>query len=110
MFNSWTINIFGTIILTVLLGGGYIMWKRSVEQSATLQYAVEQQAQIIKEQKKLQEDLQALHQEELVIITQLKDKAAGLDRKFGSLEDWLNTQSKKDSSEILKRTFKELSQ
>ena len=84
MFNSWTINIFGTIILTVLLGGGYIMWKRSVEQSATLQYAVEQQAQIIKEQKKLQDDLQAIHQEELAIISDLKDKAAGLDKKFGS--------------------------
>ena len=112
MLNSWSINIIGTIILTVLLGGVYITWKHGVEQSAILKYTVEQQAQIIQEQKKLQEDLQALHKEELAIIADLKDRAAGLDRKFSGLEEWLNNLPKdqKGSSEILKRTIKELSQ
>ena len=111
MFNSWSINLIATIILTVMLGGGYWLWKNSVEDAAVAQLKIQQLEVELKAQEKLVEDLTAIKKEGNEIIADLKNKEINLNQKLSDLEVYLkNNKDTKESSEVLKRTLKDLSQ
>ena len=111
MFNSWTINLIAGIILTVMFGGGYWLWKNSVEDAAVAQLKIQQLETELKAQQQLVEDLTAINKESNEIIADLKDKEVTLNERLAGLSEYLKThKDDKESSEVLKRTFKELSQ
>ena len=63
------------------------------------------------EQEKLVEDLTAINKESNEIIADLKDKETTLNERLAGLSEYLkNHKDDKESSEVLKRTFKDLSQ
>lgn len=109
--NSWTINIVLGIILSIIAGGGYLVWKNSVEESVLAQVKIQQLETELKAQQQLVEDLTAINKEGNEIIADLKNKQIDLNQKLRDLESYLSThKDDKESSEVLKRTFKELSQ
>ena len=109
--NSWTINLIAGIILTVMLGGGYYVWKNSVEEAAVAQIKIQQLETELKAQQQLVEDLTAINKEGNELIADLKQKEIDLNQKLRDLDSYLSThKDDKESSEVLKRTFKELSQ
>jgi hypothetical protein len=111
MFNSWTINLIAGIILTVMLGGGYWLWKGSIEDAAIAQLKIEQLETELKAQQQLVEDLTAINKEGNELIADLKQKEINLNQKLSDLDVYLkNNKDTKESSEVLKRTFKDLSQ
>lgn len=110
MLNNISISSIAAIILSVMIGGGIYIWKKNVEDQAVIEYVKAQQEQIIKEQEKLINDMSALQKEQVEIVADLKDRALVLEKKFKSFEEWLSAQPTTKSSEVLRRTFKELSQ
>jgi uncharacterized coiled-coil protein SlyX len=109
--NSWTINLVLGIVIAVIAGGGIYMWKSSIEE-ATLA-----EARIVELQKELalQEtyinDLIELNKESNKLIAEMKDKNSYLNETLKGLDVYLDThKDDKESSEVLKRTIRELSQ
>ena len=109
--NSWTINLVLGIVIAVIAGGGIYMWKSSIEE-ATLA-----EARIVELQKELalQEtyinDLIELNKESNKLIAEMKDKNSYLNDTLKGLDVYLDThKDEKESSEVLKRTIRELSQ
>ena len=111
MLNNISISSIAAIILSIMVGGGIYIWKKNVEDQAVIEYVQKQQEQIIKEQQKTIDDLTANNKESVEIIADLKDKQVKLNEKLRDLEAYLDThKDDKESSEVLKRTFKELTQ
>lgn len=109
--NSWTINLILGIIITVFLGGGYMVWKHNVEQEIINEQRVQQLEQQIKDQEEYIKDIEALNKDSNEIIANMKNKENDLNNKLMDLESYLNNhKDDKESSEVLKRTIKELSQ
>ena len=109
--NSWTINLVLGIVMAVIAGGGIYIWKSSIEE-ATLA-----EARIVELQKELalQEtyinDLTELNKESNKLIAEMKDKNSYLNDTLKGLDVYLDThKDDKESSEVLKRTIRELSQ
>jgi hypothetical protein len=109
--NSWTINLVLGIVIAVIAGGGIYMWKSSIEE-ATLA-----EARIVELQKELalQEtyinDLTELNKESNKLIAEMKDKNSYLNDTLKGLDVYLDThKDEKESSVVLKRTIRELSQ
>lgn len=111
MLNNITISSIAAIILSIMVGGGIYIWKKNVEDQAVIEYVKAQQEQIIKEQQKTIDELEAEAKESTEIIADLKNKQMSLNEKLKNLEVYLdNHKDDKESSEVLKRTFRELSQ
>ena len=109
--NSWTINLVLGLVLSVMVGGGYYVWKNNVEEAAVAQIKIQQLETELKAQQQLVEDLSAINKESNEIIANLKQKEIDLNQKLRDLDSYLSThKDDKESSEVLKRTFKELSQ
>ena len=107
-------EIIGGVILIVLLVGGYYYWKHSVKTEALLEWNKAQQEQVQKEQQKLIQDLTEIDKTQKQILADLKARNFFLEKKFEDLETYLNRPDTvkaykgKGSSDVLKRTFKEL--
>lgn len=107
-------EIIGGITLIVLLVGGYYYWKHTVKTEALLEWNKAQQEQVAKEQQKLIHDLTEIDKTQKQILGDLKDRNFYLEKKFEDLETYLNrpdtvkTYKGKGSSDVLRRTFKEL--
>ena len=109
--NSWTINLALGIMLSIIVGGGYYIWKNSVEEAAVAELRIQELEKDLAAQEKLVEDLTAINKESNEIIADLKDKETTLNERLAGLSEYLRThKDDKESSEVLKRTFKELSQ
>jgi hypothetical protein len=109
--NSWTLNLVLGLVLSIIVGGGYYVWKNSVEEAAVAQIKIQQLETELKAQQQLVEDLTAINKESNEIIADLKDKEVTLNERLAGLSEYLKThKDDKESSEVLKRTFKELSQ
>ena len=109
--NSWTINLVLGIVMAIIAGGGIYIWKSSIEE-ATLA-----EARIVELQKELalQEtyinDLTELNKESNKLIAEMKNKNTYLNETLKGLDVYLDThKDEKESSEVLKRTIRELSQ
>ena len=112
LFNSSTVNLLLSAIISAMLGMGYVYWKNSVEQGATDRLRVLQLEEQVRVQNKLIEDMKVINKRGDELITDMKQKEADLNNKLKGLDVYLDNQPKdqKQSSEILKRTMKELSQ
>ena len=109
--NSWTINLILGIVMAVIAGGGIYIWKTSIEEATLAQARVESLEKELAAQEAIIEDLNELNKESTRMVAELKDKAAYLDQTLKSLDVYLDThKDEKESSEVLKRTIKELSQ
>ncbi len=109
--NSWTLNLVLGLVLSIIVGGGYYVWKNSVEEAAVAQIKIQQLETELKAQQQLVEDLTAINKESNEIIADLKDKEVTLNERLAGLSEYLKShKDDKESSEVLKRTFKELSQ
>jgi|688.fasta_scaffold15638_15 hypothetical protein len=110
--NSWTINLVLGLIFSVMVGGGIYIWKSSIETKALFEYKSQQIEKMLEQQEKAMKDTAAMLRESTEIVADLKNKTIEMNDKFKSLDVYLDTQPKdqKQSSEVLKRTFKELSQ
>ena len=109
--NSWTINLILGIVMAVIAGGGIYIWKNSIEDAALAQAKVEALQKELALQQELIDDLTKINREGNQLITDLKNKEIDLNSKLRDLETYLDThKDDKESSEVLKRTFKELSQ
>lgn len=109
--NSWTVNLILGIIIAIFLGGGYMAWKHNVEQEIINEQKVQQLEQQIKDQEEYIKDIEALNKDSNEIISTMKNKEINLNTKLRDLESYLdNHKDDKESSEVLKRTIKELSQ
>ena len=109
--NSWTINLALGIMLSIIVGGGYYVWKNNVQEAAVAELRIKELEKNLAEQEKLVEDLTAINKESNEIIADLKDKETTLNERLAGLSEYLkNHKDDKESSEVLKRTFKELSQ
>jgi uncharacterized protein HemX len=107
-------QIIGIITLVVLLVGGYYYWKHTIKTEALLEWNKAQQEQVAKEQQKLIQDLTEINKTQKELTAELKARNEALEKKFNELDEYLNKDSTvraykgKQSSDVLKRTFKEL--
>lgn len=111
-------NFFGDYGRYLLIGmaaiGIYFWWESRVEQRALLDFNQKQMEQLLKDQKELDKKLTDLRQIQDQILENEKQFKQNLDKKLSGISSFLNSEEAKKldrpSSEILKRTFKELSQ
>jgi len=107
-------QIIGIITLVVLLVGGYYYWKHTIKTEALLEWNKAQQEQVAKQQQKLIQDLTEINKTQKELTAELKARNEALEKKFNELDEYLNKDSTaraykgKGSSDVLKRTFKEL--
>ena len=107
-------QIIGIITLVVLLVGGYYYWKHTIKTEALLEWNKAQQEQVAKQQQKLIQDLTEINKTQKELTAELKARNEALEKKFNELDEYLNKDSTvraykgKQSSDVLKRTFKEL--
>jgi uncharacterized coiled-coil protein SlyX len=92
-----------------MAGFGYYTWKHSIEDAALAQAKIEALENEIATQEKIIKDLEAINKEGNDLIADLKDKEIDLNQKLSELETYLkNHVDPHESSEVLKRTFKDL--
>ena len=109
--NSWTINLILGIVIAVIAGGGIYIWKSSIEEATLAEARIVELQKELAAQEAIIEDLNELNKESTRMVAELKDKAAYLDQTLKSLDVYLDThKDDKESSEVLKRTIRELSQ
>jgi len=109
--NNWTINLVLGIVMAIIAGGGIYIWKSSIEDAALAQAKVEALQKELALQAAVINDLNELSKESNRIIADLKNKESHLNDKLKGLDVYLDThKDEKESSEVLKRTIRELSQ
>ena len=109
--NSWTINLALGLVLSIIVGGGYYVWKTNVQEAAVAELRIQELQKELAAQEKLVEDLTAINKEGNELIADLKNKEINLNQKLSDLEVYLkNNKDTTQSSEVLKRTFKDLAQ
>lgn len=94
--------------------GLYFWWQNTIEQNALLRFNQSQMEEVVKNQKKVAEALSDIRQIQDQIIENEKQFKQNLDKKLSGINDFLNSEEAKKldrpSSEILKRTVKEIFQ
>ena len=109
--NSWTINIDLGIVMAIIAGGGIYIWKSSIEEATLAQARVEALEKELALQEAVINDLTELSKESNKLIAEMKDKEAYLNNTLKGLDVYLDThKDEKESSDVLKRTIRELSQ
>ena len=109
--NSWTINIVLGIVMAIIAGGGIYIWKNSIEEATLAQARVESLEKELALQEAVIDDLTEVNKESNRLIAELKDKTVFLNERLKGLDVYLDThKDEKESSEVLKRTIRELSQ
>ena len=109
--NSWTINLVLGIVIAVIAGGGIYIWKSSIQEATLAQARVEALEKELVLQEKVIDDLTEINKESNKLISEMKDKNSYLNETLKGLDVYLDThKDKKESSEVLKRTIRELSQ
>ena len=109
--NSWTINLILGIVMAVIAGGGIYVWKSSIEEATLAQARVEALEKELALQETYINDLTELNKESNKLIAEMKDKNVYLNETLKGLDVYLDThKDEKESSDVLKRTIRELSQ
>jgi len=111
MINNWTINLVLGIVMAIIAGGGIYIWKSSIEEATLAEARVEALEKELALQETYINDLTELNKESNKLIAEMKDKEAYLNERLKGLDVYLDThKDEKESSEVLKRTIRELSQ
>ena len=109
--NSWTINLVLGIVMAIIAGGGIYIWKSSIEEATLAEARVEALQKELALQETYINDLTELNKESNKLIAEMKDKNSYLNDTLKGLDVYLDThKDEKESSEVLKRTIRELSQ
>ena len=109
--NSWTINLVLGIVMAVIAGGGIYIWKSSIEEAALAEAKIVELQKELTLQETYINDLTELNKESNKLIAEMKNKNTYLNETLKGLDVYLDThKDEKESSEVLKRTIKELSQ
>lgn len=109
--NSWTINLVLGIVIAVIAGGGIYIWKSSIQEATLAQARVEALEKELVLQEKVIDDLTEINKESNKLISEMKDKNSYLNETLKGLDVYLDThKDEKESSDVLKRTIRELSQ
>ena len=109
--NSWTINLVLGIVMAVIAGGGIYIWKSSIEEAALAEAKIVELQKELTLQETYINDLTELNKESNKLIAEMKDKNSYLNDTLKDLDVYLDThKDDKESSEVLKRTIRELSQ
>ena len=109
--NSWTINLILGIVMAVIAGGGIYIWKSSIEEAALAEAKIVELQKELTLQETYINDLTELNKESNKLIAEMKNKNTYLNETLKGLDVYLDThKDDKESSEVLKRTIKELSQ
>jgi hypothetical protein len=107
-------QIIGGVIIVVLLIGGYFYWKHTIKAEALAEWNKAQVEQVQREQAKLIENLTIINKNQQDILKEIGIQRQALEKKFGDVDNYLEKDSTtkeykgKSSSDVLKRTFKEL--
>jgi uncharacterized protein YoxC len=108
------IYIIGAALLLLAVFGGYQYWKYTVKREALAEWNRQQIEIVQKAQQEYIQKTEELKKEQKKIVNDLAKQRRDLDRKFDSLEKYLDSPKTvkhyrdRKSSEVLKRTFKEL--
>ena len=109
--NSWTINLILGIVMAVIAGGGIYIWKSSIEEAALAEAKIVELQKELTLQETYINDLTELNKESNKLIAEMKNKNSYLNETLKGLDVYLDThKDDKESSEVLKRTIRELSQ
>ena len=109
--NSWTINLVLGIVMAVIAGGGIYIWKSSIEEAALAEAKIVELQKELTLQETYINDLTELNKESNKLIAEMKNKNSYLNDTLKGLDVYLDThKDDKESSEVLKRTIRELSQ
>jgi uncharacterized coiled-coil protein SlyX len=109
--NSWTINLVLGIVMAVIAGGGIYIWKSSIEEAALAEAKIVELQKELTLQETYINDLTELNKESNKLIAEMKNKNTYLNETLKGLDVYLDThKDDKESSEVLKRTIRELSQ
>lgn len=107
-------QILGIILVVGLLIAGYYWWVNSIKQEALQEWNRQQIETVRKENEKFIQKLSEVNKNQEKIITDLKSQNDALEKQFEELEKHLNSPviiekyRTKPTSDVLKRTFKEL--
>ena len=93
--NSWTINLILGIVLSFIVGGGYLIWKNSVEDAALAQSKIEKLEKELQQQEEYINDLTEINKKGNELIAELKDKESALNGRIADLEVYLNNHKDK---------------
>ena len=97
--------------MAIIAGGGIYIWKNSIEEATLAQARVEFLEKELALQEAVITDLTEVNKESNRLIAELKDKTVFLNERLKGLDVYLDThKDEKESSEVLKRTIRELSQ
>lgn len=99
------------LIAITILTTAYFSWKNSIKQEALLEFNNKQLEEVIAEQKKTNENMKIIHDRSKELIDTMNKKNDELDQKFKNFQDFLSEEESKpspESSEVLKRTIREL--
>ena len=109
--NNWTINLVLGIVLAIIAGGGFWIFKRSIEDAALAEAKVVELQKELQQQEEYINELTDINRKGNELIADLKNKESTLNSRIADLEVYLNNHKDTvESSEVLKRTFKELAQ
>ncbi len=109
--NSWTINLILGIVIAIIAGGGIYIWKSSIEEATLAEARIAELQKELALQETYINDLTELNKESNKLIAEMKDKNSYLNDTLKGLDVYLDThKDDKESSEVLKRTIRELSQ
>lgn len=109
-------QILGLVLVLGLLVAGYYWWVGSIKREALLEWNKQQVEIVRKENEKFIENLTEVNKNQEKIIKDLNTEKQALEKKYEDLEKHLNSPvivekyRKKPTSDVLKRTFKELNQ
>lgn len=112
-FNKYVVYVIVAVTVLAVASTAILMWKASIRREALLEFNNKQLEQTVKEQQKFLEDMKAVNANQKKIIDDMTTKNEELSKQLKSIEDFLDSDEAKkndrESSDLLKRTIKELS-
>jgi hypothetical protein len=99
-------------VLVSVLSGGYLAWKRSVQQDAVAQWTMQQLKQIAEDQRRFAEQQREMLETAKELRIEMAQKQKALEDKLGPVEKWIESseaaKSDRPSSQLLKETVRRL--
>lgn len=112
LLNKYVAGGIAVLLLLTSIGASLLVWKHSIETTATLKFNQKQLEQVITDQKQLTSTLEKINGIQQKISDELAAKNQALDDKLVGIEIYLTSpeakKSDRASSDLLKKTVEEL--
>lgn len=100
------------VVVSALVSGGYIAWKRSVQQDAMAQWTIKQLERIAEEQRKFAEQQREMLETARTMRLELAMKQKALEEQLGGIEKFIESpeaaKTDRPSSLLLRETVRQL--